>query len=220
MACGHETDYGGDQLKPEYVQFLSNHPQEITLANLEYLALPGSQIYSDAAQYTLEDGRLMIVPVTVAESISVLGIQPGEKCGIVRRRAKKGKKPQWEVSKAGETQIESQLKRSLELVKNPQPDPKPGNPVAESFGDCQKQHAEKILSGNGTFGKAPLPMPERRTAETAIEGFLVMAGRAARQAEITLGAEGGSVRFDSRDIAALATTCLIQTLKSGKVRLG
>jgi hypothetical protein len=102
-------------------------------------------------------------------------------------------------------------------MKSPQPDPKPGMSAADSTPRLQEPHADKILSGNGTFGKIPLPMPSKRTAEVAIEGFLVMAGRAAKRAEITLGAEGGSVRFDSRDIAALATTCLIQALKSGTV---
>lgn len=45
--------------------------------------------------------------------------------------------------------------------------------------------------------------------------FLIVAGRATREAEQILGGEGGSVRFDSRDIASLATTCLIQSFREG-----
>jgi hypothetical protein len=45
--------------------------------------------------------------------------------------------------------------------------------------------------------------------------FLLIAGRATRDVEKTLGAEGGSVRFDSRDIAALATTLLIRSFDRG-----
>jgi hypothetical protein len=64
----------------------------------------------------------------------------------------------------------------------------------------------------------PAPPPELRAAPTppmklsmdaAMLQFLLIAGRQTKVAEMQLGAEGGSVRFDSRDVAALATTLLI-----------
>jgi hypothetical protein len=61
-------------------------------------------------------------------------------------------------------------------------------------------------------------VPIKATYGAAMTEFLLMAGRATRQAEATLGAEGGSVRFDSRDIAALATTCFIQAARDGAIQ--
>ena len=58
----------------------------------------------------------------------------------------------------------------------------------------------------------PLQIPMDR----AMTMFLVAAGRSTREAEQVLGAES-PIRFDSRDVTALATTCLIQSFKEGWV---
>jgi hypothetical protein len=50
--------------------------------------------------------------------------------------------------------------------------------------------------------------------DAAMLHFLLIAGRQTRAAEQQLGAEGGSVRFDSRDVAALATTLLISAFQN------
>jgi hypothetical protein len=57
--------------------------------------------------------------------------------------------------------------------------------------------------------------PIKATYGAAMAEFLLIAGRATRAAEVTLGAEGGSVRFDSRDVAALATTMMIAAERAG-----
>ena len=64
------------------------------------------------------------------------------------------------------------------------------------------------------------PIPTTIPYDKAMEHFLVVAGRATRAAETTLGAEGGSVRFDSRDVAALATTLLIEGLRRTFIAFG
>jgi hypothetical protein len=50
--------------------------------------------------------------------------------------------------------------------------------------------------------------------DQALTKFLIVAGRSARQAEQILGAEGSTWRFDSRDIAAFATTLLIHAARA------
>jgi hypothetical protein len=49
----------------------------------------------------------------------------------------------------------------------------------------------------------------------AMQEFLILAGRATRNAELALGADGASIRFDSRDIAATATSMFIEAGKHG-----
>jgi hypothetical protein len=64
----------------------------------------------------------------------------------------------------------------------------------------------------------PIPQPGpllKIPFDQAMTKFLIIAGRATRDAETVLGSEGGSVRFDSRDVAALATTIMIHAAREG-----
>lgn len=80
--------------------------------------------------------------------------------------------------------------------------------------------------GTGTHGPAPVPaappnrqagsaIPIKATYGAAMTEFLIMAGRAAREAQKTLGAEGAGLQLDSRDVCALATTAFIQAAREG-----
>ena len=58
------------------------------------------------------------------------------------------------------------------------------------------------------------PIPTKVSADRAMSMYLIAAGRAALEAEQVLN---GSVRFDSRDVASMATTMLIHGLREGWV---
>jgi hypothetical protein len=87
---------------------------------------------------------------------------------------------------------------------------------------------QPVAQGTGTNGPAPAPtaiaqqrpaaVPIKPSYQRAMTAFLIIAGRSAKAAEVTLGAEGGSVRFDSRDVAALATTLMIQAMRDGRIQ--
>jgi hypothetical protein len=69
-------------------------------------------------------------------------------------------------------------------------------------------------------GVAAKPVPTKVPMDRAMLEFLLIAGRQTKAAEQQLGSEGGSVRFDNRDVAALATTLLIQSFNAGWVTWG
>ena len=75
----------------------------------------------------------------------------------------------------------------------------------------------ELVGSNGVRAPqaGPKVIPMKLGLEEAMERFLLMAGRAVHRAEGTLGNEGAGVRFDSRDVAALATTALIHAERVG-----
>jgi hypothetical protein len=139
--------------------------------------------------FTTTDGRVMFLSEYAAGKIDALGLAPGEPFTICKREVRANGKPahvEWQVERPNAQQPAS----SAPAVAPTQNVPS---------GSSSPQH------------NRPVPVPMDR----AIALYLLTAGRATRQAETILGAEGGSVRFDSRDIAALATSMFIHAGREG-----
>jgi len=199
------------------LKFQTNVPVQIALKFPE--GKPIENQYGKSVLFSLQDGRTMFLPPETAEKVKLLGVEPGEPFCICRRQ--QGRKNVWDVwlspeaekgrARAEEPEIEQQLRQSINQVqerRHPQPIRKEA--ASERF---------QPVNGTGTYGPAPQPIavarPSKIEYEEAMGNFLIMAGRAARRAEIVLGSEKGSVRFDSRDIAAFATTCFIAAENRG-----
>jgi hypothetical protein len=87
----------------DVVKFSFNVPQ---LVNLKFA---GPKLintkFGERALFTLQDGRVMFLETSVAESIEVLGIRPGEEFFIAKRSSKdRGPNPYWDVWLAPNTE--------------------------------------------------------------------------------------------------------------------
>lgn len=113
------------------------------------------------------------------------------------------------------SELERQLAESIDWAERKKLEAKLNEHIdapAEKVGITLNNSEKPGVNGNG---KLP---PIKPTYGEAMAEFLLLAGRATRQTEKVLGAEGGSVRFDSRDVAALATTLFIQAAREGFVQ--
>lgn len=110
------------------------------------------------------------------------------------------------------SELERQLAQSIDWAERKKLEAKLNEHIDAPVGQVQTR-----LDTPGHNGNGKLP-PIKPTYGEAMAEFLLLAGRATRQTENVLGAEGGSVRFDSRDVAALATTLFIQAAKEGFVQ--
>ena len=102
------------------VRFIANVPMEVALQSVDGVRVEGR--YGDRVKYTLTDDRTMYVAPIVAERIRELEIQPGEVFQVCKRQAKKGNRKTiyWAVERGdAETQLERDLRDSLERVNNP-----------------------------------------------------------------------------------------------------
>lgn len=215
----------------EYVRFSTNIPQEVALKFPE-----GKQVQSkntdasgapwaDQLMFTTTDGRLMYLPLHVGEIIRELSIGPGERFSLVKAEVKQGNRRgiQWQVKRVDPPAevAKPAAPAAPQAAKLEGAAARPGTPVRT--GTPTQSTANS--NGNGTApvnGKPPVngngnaaAIPTKVQFGDAMQEFLVLAGRATKGAEVTLGAEGGSVRFDSRDIAATATTMFIEAARNG-----
>jgi hypothetical protein len=104
------------------LRFTPNVPVEIALQCTDGVRIEGR--YGDRAKYTLTDDRTMYVDPFVAERIKELAIQPGELFQICKRQT-----IYWAVDQAGgsDTQLERDLRESLERAKAPDIAPAPAS---------------------------------------------------------------------------------------------
>jgi hypothetical protein len=72
------------------VRFPLNVPQQVAI---KYRT--GKQVSNGSVMYSLMDGRVMFVPPTVADTISVMDIQPGQSFFICKRSLRPGNR--WDV---------------------------------------------------------------------------------------------------------------------------
>jgi hypothetical protein len=116
------------------VRFAANVPAEVALQCTDGVRVEGR--YGDRVRYSLTDDRTMYVDPFVAERIKELAIQPGELFLICKRQAKKGNRRTicWAVEQLEpETQLERDLRASIERAKAPEVAPQPAPaPSAES----------------------------------------------------------------------------------------
>jgi len=210
----------------EIVKLIPNVPHEIALKYPQGKLVSGT--YGEQMMFSLEDEKIVYLDLEHAQRVAELGVAPGETFLVVKR---------WTGKKGDKSEFDCWLSPSTENVRA-QREMQKANATRE---DLQGQLAASIAQaqtrkppavspsqglpdrGNGTYGPvaAPAPavrqIPTKRQFADAFALFLVDAGRATRAAEIALGADGGSVRFDSRDVAAIATSMFIEAAKQGFV---
>lgn len=131
----------------------------------------------------LPEGVVYLQPI-VEKKLQDLGVKDGDSVEICKKEVREeGKKPR--------------IEWAVSKVE------------AETSSTTAKPNGNGSAHSASTNPAIPMQIP----MDTALSMYLIAAGRATREAEQVLGKEGGAVRFDSRDIAALATTMFIASAK-------
>jgi hypothetical protein len=201
------------------LRFQPDKPAEVALANPQGTLVEGR--YGDRVMFHLMDGRIMYVPPIVAGKIEAQGINAGERFELCRAQVRTGQRRtvEWRVKRSDSTQsqeeqaqpgevnhetetgLESQLRRSLELVAGTAPRQQSCDPTPSA--------AIPIASPTGN-GRVPNPTPASSSVPTTkLEHALKTAISAAYNSE-KFGADlGYVVRFDADAIKSMAITVLI-----------
>jgi len=198
----------------EIVRFVPNVPLEVALQYPTGKLVTGQ--YGDQIMFSLSDNRVMYLDPGPAKMVETLNPRVGEPFMIVKKSTgRRDERPQWDlylVTERADTPLEAQLRDSV--VRNE------GRKAAQSAASPNPGSGAR---GTGTYGPGPVAapapavrqIPTKRQFADAFALFLVDAGRATMAAERALAGEGGSVRFDSRDLAAIATSMFIAADKNG-----
>ena len=188
------------------LNFEMNVPKEVALQSTQGTLVQGR--YGDRVMFQLAEGGVMYVPPIVATKIEEQSIAPGERFQLCKSRVTVGRRCSidWQVRKKEpeadlcESQLESDLRRSIEAVTSDAPQLVPPNRNGAS--------GAKPPAQNGC-GAASTPT-------TKLEHALKTAITAASNAE-KFGAElGYVVRFDSDAIKSMAITVLINMSEGGR----
>ena len=168
------------------IRYETNIPQRVTLKYAQGKEVEG-QFGIQFLHGLLPEGQTYLSPV-VEQKLAELEIRDGETVEICKREVREGnrKRTEWQVER-------------VEGQKGSAPQPLRSSPDVSR--QVENQQVQDI--------------PSKLSMDRAMTMFLIAAGRSTREAEQVLGQEGGSVRFDSRDVCALATTCMIQAFKTG-----
>jgi len=194
------------------LKFEVNKPETISLMFPEGKNII-NKFDTEQVMFTLTDGRIMFVTPDVAQRIRLLDVKPGQ--SFIMKKWKKGRANHWDLWLSTETEkakaaeeaptLEAQLRDSLVLAE-------------------ARKNVNAKLEAAGIPSSGPVlvttPKPAKLGYGPAFARFLIASGRAAHEAETTLGAEECSVRFDSRDIAAIATTMFIAANDRGLLEPG
>ena len=201
----------------------TNVPTEVTLQSSEGVIIAGR--YGNRMMFYLTDGRVMYVPPIVATKIEAQGIVAGERFELCKAEVKTGHRRsiEWLLKridpsqpraqggsapepKTPETQLEHDLRVSVDMAKAKKAGPEPPQPIAAATADAIPPFAP-MTTGNGN-GQPP--------AVTKLEHALKTAISAAYNAE-KYGTElGYVVRFDADAIKSMAITVLINMSEGGR----
>lgn len=199
----------------DIVRFAPNTPIEVALQYPTGKPVAGQ--YGEQIMFSLAGDRVMYLDPEPAAMVAHLNPRVGEPFMIVKKTTgRRDERAQWDVylrTERAETQLEADLRNSIMQAEGRKAAGRASAPATSPF----------PARGNGTTGPAAAPRPVtqmpappmKRQYADAFALFLVDAGRATRAAELALGSEGGSVRFDSRDLAAIATSMFIAADKAG-----
>jgi hypothetical protein len=173
---------------------------------------------------------MMLVPPVVAERIKELEIQPGEPFQICKQKTRNGHRNSilWQVERLGEseTQLERDLRASLESLKAPEATLPPENAappepvippttfyeVGVSGTDNEARNAHSGADGSGkppaepTQASADAPA---RLPDTQLAHALKTAIAAAADAETFAKTLNYNIRFTTDDIRSMGITVLI-----------
>ncbi len=223
----------------EIVKFEPNVPMTVTLQYAEGRIVEGR--FGEQVMFSLHGNQMMYLDMGVAEKINALEPAAGESVTICKTwNRQRTQRPRWDVSLSINTEKtraahEAPRARFTSPADEP-PDPEWEEP-APAIAPARASAVHPVMAqamapfapppapqGTGTNGPARMPqqqpaaVPIKPSYQQAMTAYLIIAGRAATAAEKTLGPEGSSVRFDSRDIAALATTLMIQAMRDGRMQ--
>lgn len=198
----------------EVVRFVPNVPAEVALQFPTGKNVEGQ--FGPQTMFSLEGNKVMYLDPGPAKMVETLAPQVGEPFMIVKKSTgRRDERAQWDVylriERAG-TPMEARLQESIVQVAGRKAAQSAASPVSASV---------PAPRGTGTYGPVAAPAPAVRAIPTkrqfadAFALFLVDAGRATLAAERALAGEGGSVRFDSRDLAAIATSMFIAADRAG-----
>jgi hypothetical protein len=177
------------------VRFETNIPQRVTLKFAEGREVEG-QFGAQFLPSLLPEGQVYFAPV-VEDKLRELAVKDGEAIEVCKREVRgdgNRKRTEWQVNRIGQ----------------------PSSPAAPAP-SVPEPSAPRNHNAPGGAARLPQDIPLAIPMDRAMTMFLIAAGRSTREAEQVLGSQGGSVRFDSRDIASLATTCLIHSFNRGWV---
>ena len=218
------------------VRFAANVPIEIALACVDGVRIEGR--YGDRVKYTLTDDRTMYVDPFVAERIKELAIQPGELFQVCKRQAKKGNRKTiyWVVEppREAESQLERDLRASLERVKAPEmapqsasvatsttsppapaspaPPPSPFDELGCSTPSNGSAPPRNVPNGSGNGSSPVRPSAEdvaSRPPDTQLAHALKTAIAAAADAEKFAKTLDYTIRFTTEDVRSMGITVLI-----------
>ena len=207
-----------------------NVPTEVTLQSSQGVVVAGR--YGNRLMFHLSDGRVMYVPPIVASKIAAEGIAAGERFELCKAAVRNGRQSpiEWRLKRiepieagekvdsareriTSETQLERDLRASLDIVKAKNAGPEPLQSKIAAAKDVIRPVAP-MTNGNGA--------PPAQTANgqppalTKLEHALRTAISAAYNAE-KYGTElGYVVRFDSDAIKSMAITVLINMGEGGR----
>ena len=198
----------------------TNVPTEVTLQSSEGVVIAGR--YGNRMMFYLTDGRVMYVPPIVASKIEAQGIVAGERFELCKAEVKTGHRRsiEWLLKridpsqpKALETQLERDLRVSVDMAKAKKAGPEPPQPIAAATADAIPPFAP-MTTGNGN---APAQNGNGQPPSvTKLEHALKTAISAAYNAE-KYGTElGYVVRFDADAIKSMAITVLINMSEGGR----
>jgi hypothetical protein len=210
-------------------RFVANVPIEIALRCIDGTRVEGR--YGDRVRYTLADARTMLVPPVVAERINALEIKPGEPFQICKRKTRNGHRNSihWQVEKLGEseTQLEQDLRASLERLKAPEitRTPEIAAPPASVIPPNTFYELGVLAMDNGTrnghsgptgSGETPAAPTQPSTADdtprlpdTQLAHALKTAIAAAADAETFAKTLNYNIRFSTEDVRSMGITVLI-----------
>jgi hypothetical protein len=206
----------------EVVRFSPNMPVEVALQFPTGKTVEGQ--YGPQTMFSLEGNKVMYLDAAPARMVEALEPRVGEPFLIVKKLSGyRGERAGWDVYLRTERPEMSPLEKKLRdsIVKNE------GRKAAASSQQAMPAASVPPAQGTGTYGPVAAPAPAvrsmpqpshpnlKRQYADAFALFLVDAGRATLAAERALAGEGGSVRFDSRDLAAIATSIFIAADKAG-----
>jgi hypothetical protein len=220
------------------VRFAANVPAEVALQCTDGVRVEGR--YGDRVRYSLVDDRTMYVDPFVAERIKELAIQAGELFLICKRQAKKGNRRTiyWAVEQLGEheSQLERDLRASIERAKAPEVAPQPAPaPIANTSSAMPVSSApppspfcelgpstpgDRTLNGHSTpngleNGSAGTGRPStadtnpRSPPDTQLAHALKTAIAAAADAETFAKTLNYNIRFTTEDVRSMGITVLI-----------
>ncbi len=242
------------------IRFEMNVPKQVALGTPQGTLVEGR--YGDRVMYKLFDGRVMYVPPIIAAKIEAHGIIPGEPFELCKAQIADGRRRtiEWRLmripstapedanestpeepdnnSSPPETQLEADLRTSLQLVRQRQeerPEPvtlcdpsiRPAThpePSGNSNGIVAPEEnghraTEKPIHLNGTSERVYESLdaePNNTATTTKLEHALKTAISAAQNAE-KYGADlGYVVRFDADAIKSMAITVLINMAQGAR----